>query len=104
MGVVFCQRIFQHLVRWSCSFFSLVCLQGGLHWQISKWRFLLSFDLNWSFWQHKFQLLKTTYIFCVLKFFGKAFYQFFCEISWSIFSSLSWPHGQCLLFPGAFSM
>ena len=28
-------RVFQHLMRWSCSFFLWVCLYSGLHWWIS---------------------------------------------------------------------
>ena len=33
-NVVFCPKIFHHLMIWSCAFYILVYLYGGLHWQI----------------------------------------------------------------------
>ena len=32
--VVFCQKLFCHLMRWSCGFYFSACLYGGLCWQI----------------------------------------------------------------------
>lgn len=73
-GVEFHQRHFQHLVRWSCSFFLLsFCLYGELHWQIFicwtipasvEWRQL---DYGgWSFWcVLRFSFLLFYYIFCI---------------------------------------
>ena len=98
-GVEFCERLCEHLMRWSHRFFHSFYLGDGFHWQIFiYWTILTS--LGWS------QLDHGEFLTCSWIWFCQYLLNFYINIHeeyWSILVFLSWLL-MCFVYQSNYSL
>ena len=90
--VEFCWRLFQHLMRWSCGFFSfslLICWVIFMYFYMLNHSCISGMTLAWSWWM-------IIFFWCILRFSLPVFYLVFLnQCSWG---RLVWNSHFCCVF------